>query len=92
MAIKTLRIGNIFFPLIIAEMSGNHNQSLDRAVAIVDAAAKAGAHIATIPYRVLLQMIQHPLTDIGIRRFIDDWTKVMGEKKIIDTPTESQDR
>jgi len=55
-------------------------------------AAKAGAHIATIPYRVLLQMIQHPLTDIGIRRFIDDWTKVMGEKKIIDTPTESQDR
>ncbi|OPL11587.1 MAG: pseudaminic acid synthase [delta proteobacterium ML8_D] len=44
MAIKTLRIGNIFFPLIIAEMSGNHNQSLDRAVAIVDAAAKAGAH------------------------------------------------
>ncbi len=31
-------------PLIVAEMSGNHNQSLDRALAIVDAAAKAGAH------------------------------------------------
>jgi transaldolase len=40
-------------------------------------AAKAGAHIATVPYKVLLQMIQHPLTDIGVKRFIDDWTKVM---------------
>jgi transaldolase len=42
------------------------------------AAAKAGAHIATVPYKVLLQMIQHPLTDIGIERFIADWERVMG--------------
>jgi len=41
-------------------------------------ATKVGAHIATIPYKVLLQMIQHPLTDIGIKRFVDDWNKVMG--------------
>jgi transaldolase (EC 2.2.1.2) len=41
-------------------------------------AAKAGAHIATVPYKVLLQMIQHPLTDIGIKRFSDDWNRVMG--------------
>ena len=40
-------------------------------------AAKIGAHIATVPYKVLLQMIQHPLTDIGIKRFVDDWNKVM---------------
>ena len=40
-------------------------------------AAKIGAHIATIPYKVLLQMIQHPLTDIGIKRFADDWNRVM---------------
>ena len=37
------------------------------------AAARAGAHIATIPYNVLIQMIHHPLTSIGISRFIEDW-------------------
>ena len=37
------------------------------------AAAEVGAHIATIPYQVLLQMIRHPLTDIGIKRFLEDW-------------------
>jgi transaldolase len=46
-------------------------------------AAQAGAPIATIPYQVLLQMIKHPLTDIGISRFRDDWHKVMGETKIV---------
>ena len=40
-------------------------------------AAEVGAHIATMPYKVLLQMIQHPLTDIGVKRFMDDWSKVM---------------
>ena len=39
------------------------------------AAAKVGAHIATVPYNVLLQMIQHPLTDTGIKRFLDDWKR-----------------
>lgn len=35
--------------------------------------ARVGAHIATVPYKVLMQMAQHPLTDIGIRKFLDDW-------------------
>ena len=39
-------------------------------------AAKVGAHIATVPYGVLMQMINHPLTDIGVARFMDDWKKV----------------
>ena len=39
-------------------------------------AAKTGAHIATVPYSVLMQMIQHPLTDVGIQRFLADWKKV----------------
>lgn len=38
---------------------------------IVDA-AKAGSHIATIPYKVLKQMLNHPLTDIGIEKFLAD--------------------
>ena len=40
------------------------------------AAAKAGAHIATVPYKVLMQMLQHPLTDVGVARFIGDWQGV----------------
>jgi transaldolase len=40
------------------------------------AAAKAGAHIATVPYPVLMQMIRHPLTDVGVARFAQDWQRV----------------
>ncbi len=43
-------------------------------------AAKAGAHIATVPYQVLIQMTKHPLTDIGIKRFLDDWQSVSGAR------------
>jgi len=38
--------------------------------------ALAGAHICTIPYKVLAQLVKHPLTDIGIERFLADWEKV----------------
>lgn len=37
--------------------------------------AKSGAHIATVPYKVYLQMIKHPLTDAGIEKFMADWGK-----------------
>ena len=40
--------------------------------------AKAGADIATIPYKVLMQMIKHPLTDQGIEKFVNDYKKVFG--------------
>ncbi len=43
------------------------------------AAAKAGAHIATVPYKVLMQMMKHPLTDIGIANFLADWKSVSGK-------------
>jgi len=42
----------------------------------VIAAARAGAHIATVPYKVLQQMIKHPQTDAGITQFLADWNKL----------------
>ncbi len=36
-------------------------------------AARAGSHIATVPYKVIEQMINHPLTTSGIERFLKDW-------------------
>lgn len=41
--------------------------------------ALAGADIATVPYKVIEQMVHHPLTDIGIEKFKDDYRKVFGE-------------
>jgi transaldolase len=37
--------------------------------------ALAGADIATIPYGVMLQLMKHPLTDIGLKKFLEDWEK-----------------
>ena len=42
----------------------------------VTEAARMGAHVATIPFDVLKKMFRHPLTDIGIERFLKDWEKV----------------
>ena len=48
----------------------------------VTEAALAGAHIATVPLKVLRQMIHHPLTDTGILRFRKDWETVQGQPGI----------
>jgi transaldolase len=45
----------------------------------VTQAALAGAHIATVPFKVLQQMVHHPLTDRGIAQFKADWEKVQAE-------------
>jgi len=39
--------------------------------------AKIGAHVATIPYGVIERMFKHPLTDIGLEKFLKDWKKVV---------------
>lgn len=48
---------------------------------IVDAAL-AGAHIATMPYKVLDAMFNHPLTDKGLEQFLNDWKKVFQEAPV----------
>lgn len=46
--------------------------SIRNPIHVIDA-ARAGAHIATIPYNVIVQMSKHPLTDAGIEKFMKDW-------------------
>lgn len=45
----------------------------------VTEAAEAGSHIATVPYKVVMQMLKHPLTDAGIARFKKDWEEAFGK-------------
>jgi transaldolase len=42
-------------------------------------AARMGAHIGTMPISVLTALVKHPLTDIGLKRFLDDWEKAKKE-------------
>jgi transaldolase len=49
--------------------------SIRHAMHVVEA-AKLGAHIATIPYNVIEKLSKHPLTDKGLKSFLDDWKKV----------------
>jgi len=66
----------------IVEIYSKHNYKTEVIVAsirhplhVVDG-AKAGAHVATIPFNVIEKMFKHPLTDIGLQKFLDDWDKV----------------
>lgn len=42
----------------------------------VQQAARMGAHVATCPFSVLVQLAKHPLTDLGLKKFLEDWEKV----------------
>ena len=52
--------------------------SVRNPIHVVDC-AKAGADIATVPFKVLMQMTKHPLTDAGIEKFKEDYRKVFGD-------------
>jgi transaldolase len=49
--------------------------SVRNPVHVVDAALM-GAHVATMPFAVLQQLSKHPLTDIGLKKFLADWEKM----------------
>lgn len=49
--------------------------SIRHPIHVVEAALH-GADIATIPYKVIEQLVKHPLTDIGIEKFLEDWRKI----------------
>lgn len=66
----------------IKTIFGNYNFKTEIIVAsvrnplhVLDA-ARAGASIATVPYNILMSLVKHPLTDIGIDRFLKDWQNV----------------
>jgi transaldolase len=52
--------------------------SLRHPIHVVEA-AKIGAHVGTMPMSVLASLLKHPLTDIGLKRFLDDWEKAKKE-------------
>ena len=68
---EIFKAGNIDAKIICA--------SIRNPIHITDCAL-AGADIATVPYKVLVQMTKHPLTDIGIKKFQEDYQKVFGNK------------
>lgn len=53
--------------------------SIRNPIHVIDAAI-AGAHISTVPWPVLQKMVKHSLTDLGVKRFLDDWAKVPKSK------------
>jgi transaldolase len=56
--------------------------SLRHPLHVIDAAL-AGAHVATMPFKVLEQMIKHPLTDKGLEQFLKDWEKVKAMAEVM---------
>lgn len=79
-------ISHVGMDLIAEIMNIFDNYSFDTEVIVasirnplhVVEAANMGAHISTIPLSVIKQLTKHPLTDIGIEKFLADWKKIPG--------------
>ena len=70
----------------IVEIYGNYDFETEILVASVrhpihlTQAARMGADIATMPFKVIEQLVKHPLTDIGLEKFLKDWETTQGAK------------
>ena len=77
--ISTVGIGIVEEIVTIYENYGFETEvivaSIRNPVHVLDAAL-IGAHVATIPFKVLMQLAEHPLTKIGLERFLADWAKM----------------
>ena len=77
--ISTVGIGIVEDIVTIYENYGFETEvivaSIRSPVHVLDAAL-IGAHVATIPFKVLIQLTEHPLTKIGLERFLADWKKM----------------
>jgi len=65
---------NYAFPTQVLAASLRHTRH------VLDS-AKIGADVATIPYKVLMQMYKHPLTDAGLEKFNADWERVLASQR-----------
>lgn len=68
----------------ISDIYGNYNFSTEILVASIrhpihiTQAARMGADVATMPFKVIDQLLKHPLTDIGLEKFLKDWESTQG--------------
>ena len=64
---------------IINAIEGISSQTNLLALNAAIEAARAGAHIATVPHALVMQMVKHPLTDAGLEKFKADWASAFGK-------------
>jgi transaldolase len=65
----------------LRNVRSNVGKALDDREKLLNSAAKLGADVATMPYKIFQQLFKHPLTDLGIDAFNRDWAKVMERRK-----------
>ena len=79
MVITFLRSAGVDIPVGTSNLGGFETEVLVASVRHpihVLEAARLGAHVATMPLSVIGQLVKHPLTDIGLAKFLEDWKKV----------------